>query len=451
MPNGYYINFHKNEIDKYISVNTFKNHLDRSKSNCFELMNLYLDLDIKSSDYLKKKYEKINHLIIFKEIDIICKKENIPFPTKINFSGSGYHIFWKIKEVNEKNESGKKLFGATAGDKRIVRLYEKIMNELINIFEILGADRNCKDVSRVLRKVNTVNSKSNKLCLNVFDSDRKVFLKDLANIVYDYSYEEVLLYKNQKATKKQQIQANKLNITITDNKFIARKEIAEAIKCNKKPLLQTIEHKSKNNWMLKHLNRILDNDLIHGKRDNEPGNRNKFIYLYGIACNKAHINKINANKLMNETFDQLNIEKEKVEEYKNTFASGYNVKSINVNTYMTINKQLGLDGRKVPKKRKKPTNRSTKIKINNIYYKLEKQAKIILLKQNNKYLISSRSLAKKYNISKDTIIKLRKQLEVSINEKNNLKSTINTDFFSNDIYNIIYVSDLYLSKHEEFD
>lgn len=104
MVNSNYIKWSKaNGINQYISVNTFSG-TRRKVDDKFELMNFYIDIDLKEIGADKELYYQSNYQYEF--VDKIigkCIDLKIPKPTKINFSGNGLHVYWKIKLTNLEN------------------------------------------------------------------------------------------------------------------------------------------------------------------------------------------------------------------------------------------------------------------------------------------------------------------------------------------------------------
>ena len=133
-------------------------------------MNFYIDIDLKEIGVDKELYYQSNYQYEF--VDKIigkCIDLKIPKPTRINFSGNGFHVYWKIKPVNETNEFGKFVYGANA--KICFKIYNEIQKKLVEKFKEFGADDNAKDIARVLRIENIINSKNNKTCKTLFLND----------------------------------------------------------------------------------------------------------------------------------------------------------------------------------------------------------------------------------------------------------------------------------------
>ncbi len=94
------------------------------------------------------------------------------------------------------------MYGANA--KICFKIYNEIQKKLIEKFKKFGVDDNAKDIARVLRIENTINSRNNKTCKTLFLNDEFVLIEDMAKIL-PYLKEEVKNFKNQKASEKQKI------------------------------------------------------------------------------------------------------------------------------------------------------------------------------------------------------------------------------------------------------
>lgn len=77
-----------------------------------------------------------------------CAAEGLPPPSIILFSGRGLQVKWLLE---------------TAIDRGSILLWNDVQRALVHILDGFGADRNARDVSRVLRLEKTVNTKSGEL------------------------------------------------------------------------------------------------------------------------------------------------------------------------------------------------------------------------------------------------------------------------------------------------
>jgi len=123
--------------DCYISMNTFFQN-DRHTDKLKRLCNLYVDLDIYKSAYRDMPKEGIVQILRDEYIGT-----KIPEPTFIIDSGNGMYLIWHLR-----NE-----------DRKALPRYLAIENYLIDTLSEFGADKACRDASRILRVPGTVNSK----------------------------------------------------------------------------------------------------------------------------------------------------------------------------------------------------------------------------------------------------------------------------------------------------
>lgn len=127
-------------VDCYVSMNTFTKN-ERKTEHLKRLCNLYVDLDIYKSEYRDMPKEAIVQILYD---DFFGSK--IPFPTFIIDSGNGMYLIWHLK-----NE-----------DRNALPRYLALEQYLVDTLAEFGADKACKDASRILRVPGTVNSKCGK-------------------------------------------------------------------------------------------------------------------------------------------------------------------------------------------------------------------------------------------------------------------------------------------------
>lgn len=315
--NGSFVKWNKdNGIDQYCSVNTINTWngytSSRKSENVFELMAFFVDIDVKKDSHHKDKDIEWH----IQEVLNRCRSNNIPFPTTINNSGNGLHVYWTIKALNPINEETKKPQFGSHPD--LSNAWRKAENALIELFFDLGADPHVKAPSSVLRVVGSTNSKCNRKCKTVYKTDNQILPEEMFNALFDYSYEEVVAYKNQPATKKQQLLAQELGVTITDNKLVAQKQLANFIENNSNK--KTCTGSDQFNYIIPFLTNAYKMDLItKGK-----GIRNSFIYLIGIGLNHLGF-KGNLKQVFNRICqaEKLRITNSEQKEYFNTLVSGF--------------------------------------------------------------------------------------------------------------------------------
>ena len=146
------INIRLNTKDTYVSQNSFKNQ-SRRLINLNRLHSIYIDIDC-----YKKNLTKEAVIYFLEEI-----YGEIPRPNFLIDSGRGIYYVILINE-----------------DKKKLAEWQTIEKFLYNKMEWLGADAKCLDATRVLRVIDSVNSRNN----------NKVKILDYYE--YDYSINEIL-------------------------------------------------------------------------------------------------------------------------------------------------------------------------------------------------------------------------------------------------------------------
>ncbi|WOO87003.1 hypothetical protein RZE82_07785 [Mollicutes bacterium LVI A0039] len=340
---------------QFITVNTFS-HKTRKSQYVFNLTNFYIDLDIYNSDYFKsslnevypsKNQYRINHRLIKKLIKSICERENIPYPSKIMYSGNGYYLFWKIAAQNQTDEEGRLFLGAP---KQMSALYKAVQRQLVKCFTPLGADSSAIDVSRVLRAEGSTNTKTGEYVETIYETGKHFDIKEFATNILPYSYNEAKQYKEKKA------------LAPHSKKSSFSQSYAE--------------------WLKKYLEELIELKLI------KKGNTNNFMYLYFYALKLNEISEDEGYQL-HSTF------KHKLEEYELRNC----VRSANMVNYQ-VSKRYIRDFLRLDETR----NRSTKkqVKYARMIYKVYNE-------QLRHY--SSRELASFLNVGKDTANKIKRKYE----------------------------------------
>lgn len=366
---------------KYTTVNSFKSN-NRKTSNCEYLAAFYVDLDIYNSAFLMEKLKYLDeellddfsnfsellqkqHNEIINQIFKICKLNDIPKPSRINFSGRGYNAFWEIQPKND---------GFIGASPALIPIYKQIQQLLVSKFEKLGADSKAVDVSRVFKKEGELNLKSNLSCEQVSKCNTRVDFTTFCNSLFLYSKKEVENFKNEKITKKQLKLCDDLGIVDVDN--LTKEEAKYLISSN-------LDNSKSQNWLLPYLLKIQ-------KKLPRKGSNSNFCYLFGIALKGKSEKTINyyIDKLSKSLYTDL-------QQIKNDVNSGLKANA----TYLSkkrINEILSLDTQ-VPesnnfKKKKKYTSSTIFLKNYNVF----------LAKYNNK------ELSKLFNLSLSTIKRCKK-------------------------------------------
>lgn len=112
----------------YYTLQTF-NQLGRSKANISQLHACYADLDFYK---MGRSYQDV-----INAIDFFTFKELIPKPSFIINSGRGIYIIWLLHD--------------SIASKKALHLYDKIQDEIVDLFEEYGADAQAKGANGYLR------------------------------------------------------------------------------------------------------------------------------------------------------------------------------------------------------------------------------------------------------------------------------------------------------------
>lgn len=140
------------KIDTWMSQAEFMRP-DRRVVNLLRLGLLFIDIDTYKMSWAKeKKPEDLANSVIYH-----CQQEGIPQPSLIVYSGRGLQAKWLLE--------------GTIPRQALPR-WNACQRFLFERLASLGADPGAKDASRVLRLVNTVNSKSGQVCRVVYVNEQ---------------------------------------------------------------------------------------------------------------------------------------------------------------------------------------------------------------------------------------------------------------------------------------
>lgn len=124
--------------DGYISINAF--YMTYRRIEYLRQLNyLYLDLDIYKVNMSKQQ--------ALWEIDAVLMGDDVPYPSKIIDSGNGLYLLWELKRTPSK----------------ALPLWNALQRFLYEKFKHVGADKAALDCTRVLRVVDTNNTKNNNI------------------------------------------------------------------------------------------------------------------------------------------------------------------------------------------------------------------------------------------------------------------------------------------------
>lgn len=157
------------ETDVYYTPNSNFNG-KRGVSNLKDLRALYLDFDIHRAINEKDLKSEINYIIA--EIWLIADRGIIPRPTKAIVTGRGVHIYWDLEPSS---------YGA-------LTTWQELEDYLYEQLKHLGADKKATDASRLMRLINTINSKTNTECyMYVYEKENIYSMYDLREQYLNWS------------------------------------------------------------------------------------------------------------------------------------------------------------------------------------------------------------------------------------------------------------------------
>ncbi len=217
-----FLNNYRGLQDVYCTMNTSYNG-KRGIEYLKELRALYIDIDLRNEEITK---EKINFIIA--QVYWLSELEEIPRPSKVNFTGRGVHIIWNL-EISS--------YGALG-------TWQELEDYLYYKLKDLGADKGATDGARILRLENTYNSKTNTLCETIIEEENIYSMYDLR--------EKYLSWSNRnKKVSNAATNKTKKNIVNLFNSYSLHKERA--------------------NDLLK---------IVRGRKGDIKGNRNFILHCY---------------------------------------------------------------------------------------------------------------------------------------------------------------------------
>lgn len=160
------------EVDVYDSVNEFST-AKRSESTIKKLNYLYCDIDCHKGMF--------NEWLTLEVLRADYFGSKVPYPSIINNSGRGLHLFWTLENEGAESLAKWKV------------LQQVILNNLASISEETNCsvDFRCIDPSRVLRAVDTFNTKSKTLCRLVDKTNLTYTLDDILECFYDVKLDDL--------------------------------------------------------------------------------------------------------------------------------------------------------------------------------------------------------------------------------------------------------------------
>ena len=160
------------EVDVYDSVNEFST-AKRSESTIKKLNYLYCDIDCHKGMF--------NEWLTLEVLRADYFGSKVPYPSIINNSGRGLHLFWTLENEGAESLAKWKV------------LQQVILNNLASISEETNCsvDFRCIDPSRVLRTVDTFNTKSKTLCRLVEKTNLTYTLDDILECFYGVNLDDL--------------------------------------------------------------------------------------------------------------------------------------------------------------------------------------------------------------------------------------------------------------------
>ena len=160
------------EVDVYDSVNEFST-AKRSESTIKKLNYLYCDIDCHKGMF--------NEWLTLEVLRADYFGSKVPYPSIINNSGRGLHLFWTLENEGAESLAKWKV------------LQQVILNNLASISEETNCsvDFRCIDPSRVLRTVDTFNTKSKTLCRLIEKTNLTYTLDDILECFYGVNLDDL--------------------------------------------------------------------------------------------------------------------------------------------------------------------------------------------------------------------------------------------------------------------
>ncbi|WP_176251168.1 hypothetical protein [Sulfitobacter sp. HGT1] len=181
------LNHCRKDVDQYMSQAFFAT-ANRRAINISAITHGFVDLDV----YDPKRNIRaasFTHSEMVTAIRMFCDDEGIPQPTMIISSGRGYYLKWMWDQPLPRKLAG---------------VYTALLAGLIECFESFGSDRSCKDLSRILRVVGTVNSKNGERAkiLDIAECNGQPLthrFEEVCNQVFKYSFDQVKEFRREAA------------------------------------------------------------------------------------------------------------------------------------------------------------------------------------------------------------------------------------------------------------
>lgn len=277
--------------DLYLSINSFYVPLRKSKA-IRQINSLFIDLDY----YKVTRYKNKTTQEMIKIMTDDGMFDNLK-PSFFVDSGNGMYIFYLLNDV----------------PKQMTAIWQQIENYLVDQFERYGADKQAKDVSRVLKVCGSINSKTGRRVTLIADEDPIRY--NLIDI-------------------KEKLMPNKY----TKEEWNKLKELRKKRKREYKTKTKNKSDKIKYLFTIKSLNynRALDiSKLIELRNFDIKGQRDFMLYLYGLFT-MYHTENIEQVKqqvnILNKSLKEP-LEGYETESMCNTIMSEYNLLKSKIESY----------------------------------------------------------------------------------------------------------------------
>jgi hypothetical protein len=173
--------------NSWISQAEFKKP-NRRAVNVLRIGLSFIDLDYYKIDSLRGKTPDY----VLSQVFARCVERQIPLPNLVVYSGRGLQVKW--------------LYGHTLPRQALIR-WNRLQSTLIETFKDLGADPAARDVSRVLRIVDTYNSKSRQIVEVIHHDQQNRYQFDaMCDQVFEYTREEIKAFRQEAKARKQERQ-----------------------------------------------------------------------------------------------------------------------------------------------------------------------------------------------------------------------------------------------------
>jgi len=177
--------------DTWLTQNSFHKP-NRKTANLKALHNSYVDLDY----YKVDQYKRSSPDAMLTRALRIIEDAKIPLPNVIVDSGRGLQLKWCYpKPIREE----------------ALPRWRRVQLQLISLLAPLGADTTCKDPSRVLRLVGTLNSKSRSMTTVLLETKTKVPFDTLADAILPFTRAELAQLRQQRAGQLELIHSESSN------------------------------------------------------------------------------------------------------------------------------------------------------------------------------------------------------------------------------------------------